>query len=283
MKFGVFRKFGALNSVPVFDAITRGIERKGWKVSESDLGADVAVIWSVLWDGRMQSNQRIYEKFKRMRKPILILEVGCLNRGNLWKVSLNHINGAGCFGPTNNSDDRRKKLNINLKPWKQGSKIVICGQHPKSEQWNKMPDPGVWINQTVDDIRKHTDREILIRPHPRAPVGYTGFEPFVTMNYPAKLNGTYDSYDFEHVLNDAWAVINWNSNPATVAVLNGVPSFVGPDNYAAPVSSQNLARIESPYMPEREQWANDLAYTEWTTDEIASGEPLDRLEPFLKL
>lgn len=283
MKFSVFRNFGALNSAPVFDAIETAIKRKGWQISYSDASADVAVIWSVLWDGKMASNHRIYEKYKKLKKPILILEVGCLNRGNLWKVSLNHINGTGQYGPTGNGPERRNKLKINLKPWKQGSKILICGQHIKSQQWKGMPDINQWATTTVNEIRKYTDREILLRPHPRSHMNYNGYQSFVGINYPNKINGTYDSFDFENVLNDTWAVVNWNSNPATVSVLNGVPAFVGPDSYAAPVSSQDLSRIESPYMPDREQWANDLAYTEWTTEEIANGEPLDRLESFLSI
>jgi hypothetical protein len=39
--------------------------------------------------------------------------------------------------------------------------------------------------------------------------------------------------------------------------------------------------IENPAMPDREQWANDLAYTEWAVDEIARGEPIDRISSML--
>ena len=77
----------------------------------------------------------------------------------------------------------------------------------------------------------------------------------------------------------SWAVVNHNSNVGPITALNGVPAFVGIDSYAASVGNFDIARIENPLMPDREQWANDLAYTEWTVDEIAAGEPLDRLLP----
>lgn len=277
MKFGLFNKFGAMNSAPVFAAFEQAIKRKGWDISYQNADTDVAVIWSVLWDGRMAQNHRIWEHYRKKNRPVIILEVGALDRGNLWKVSINGINGSGYFGPIGNDSARRKKLNINLKPWKQGNKIIICCQHPKSHQWKGMPNPDQWLGKIIGDMRYYTNREILIRPHPRSPVNYLGYEPFVGIHYPNKIPGTYDSFDFDNVLQDTWCVVNWNSNPGTIAALNGVPVFVGPDSYASPVGNLDWSRIESPIMPDREQWANDLAYTEWTLEEIASGEPLDRL------
>lgn len=285
MKFGIFKKFGALNSKPVFEAFEQGIKRKGWTSADENVNADIAVIWSVLWDGRMSQNQRIWEHFRKKNKPIIVLEVGALDRGNLWKVGLNGINGSGYFGPIGNNDNRRQKLNINLKSWKQGEKIIICGQHPKSQQWEGMPSIQDWLSYVVRSIREYTDREILIRPHPRAPITYNGFDSFVGTHYPNKITGTYDSFDFNKAINDAWAIVNWNSNPATVAALNGIPVFVGHTSYAAPVGNlfsmsidkKIWSNIENPLMPDREQWTNDLAYTEWTLEELSKGEPLDRL------
>ena len=277
MRFGVFNKFGAMNSKPVFAAFENAIRRKGWEVSYHDTNADVAVIWSVLWQGRMASNQKIWEHFHRKNKPVIVLEVGALDRGNLWKVALNGINGAGYFGSENNGPERRKKLNLSLKPWKQANTIYICGQHPNSQQWKGMPSIRRWFDEVIAEIRKKTDRNIVVRPHPRSPMMYTSYHVNVIVEYPKHLRETYDSFDFDEALQNAWAVVNHNSNVGPVAVLNGVPAFVGIDSYAAPVASFDLSRIEDPFMPDREQWANDLAYTEWTLEEIASGEPLDRL------
>ena len=278
MKVSLFNKFGALNSQPVFEAFEQSVKRKSWEVSYQNADADVAVIWSVLWDGRMAQNQRIWEHYRKKNRPVIVLEVGALDRGNLWKVSINGINGSGYFGPTGNDSIRRNKLKLDLKPWKQGNKIIICGQHPKSQQWKGMPNPDQWLGKVISNLRDYTEREILVRPHPRVPINYSGYEPFVGIHYPNKIPGTYDSFDFDRALNDAWAIVNWNSNPATIAVLNGVPVFVGPDSYAAPVGNLDWSKIANPLMPNREQWANDLAYTEWTVEEIASGEPLDRLQ-----
>ena len=34
-------------------------------------------------------------------------------------------------------------------------------------------------------------------------------------------------------------------------------------------------------MPDRTQWLNDIAYTEWTLDEIEQGIPFNRLTKYL--
>jgi len=277
MRFGLFDRFGALNSKPVFAAFADSLKRAGYQVEYHDLQADVAVIWSVLWQGRMASNHRIWEHFHKKGKPIVILEVGALDRGNLWKVCLNHINGAGYFGPTGNGPERRNKLKLNLKPWKQGEYIYLCTQHPASQQWHGMPPINTWVEEQITEIRKHTMREVRIRPHPRAPMINHSYYPNVTIEYPSHLAGTYDSFNFEKALENAWAVVNYSSNVGPIAVLNGVPVFVGFDSYAAPVGNFSVSRIEHPFMPDREQWTNDLAYTEWTLEEIANGEPLARL------
>jgi len=281
MKFGLFRKFGAMNSVPIFDAFSRSIERKGWHVVDNDTDVDVAVIWSVLWEGRMTQNQNIWNHFKAVNKPIIVLEVGGLNRGILWKVGINGINGDAYFGPSGNSDQRRRKLGINLRPWHKSNNIIICGQHAKSQQWHGMPDMSRWIEETISKLRVHTDRPIVVRPHPRFMYKKKDFFKDVTIDWPEQIPNTYDSFNFEEKLKSAWAIVNWNSNPATLAAIDGVPVFVGSSSLAAPVGNLDWSKIENPEMPDREQWANDIAYTEWSIEEIEKGIPLDRLSDML--
>lgn len=281
MIFGTFNNFGALNSKPVFEAFSKSVKDRGWIVSEHNLNADVAVIWSVLWNGRMKENQKVWNYFKTKNKPIIVLEIGALNRGFLWKIGINGINGSAYFGPANNDDKRRKQLGIQLKPWNQGRDIIICCQHTMSQQWENMPPIDQWLDQVISDIRKRSNRRIIVRSHPRLGNSLTENHRNVIAQVPQKILGTYDSYDFENALQSAWAIVNWNSNPASQAILNGVPAFVGPTSLAAPVGNLNLADIEQPHMPDREQWANDLAYTEWNLEEISQGIPLDRLSQAL--
>jgi hypothetical protein len=69
-----------------------------------DMDADVAVIWSCLWNGRMAPNKIVYEEYRRQGKPVIILEAGALKRNITWKIAVNNITTEGHYGHTENLD-----------------------------------------------------------------------------------------------------------------------------------------------------------------------------------
>ena len=278
MKFSLWTNNGALNSRPVFDAFAHSCVQLGHSVVYNDPSADIDVIWSVLWYGRMAPNKDIWDKAKAAGKNIIVLEVGGLNRGITWKVGLNGINRDAYFGGLHNNSSRADALGLLLKPWRnnENGPIVIACQHSASEQWRQQKRPGTWVFEAIQEIRKHTEKEVIIRPHPRCRIDGIEHE-FINVKTqdPIKLPGTYDDFDFK--VEDAYAVINWSSNPATHAIMEGVPAFVGPSSLAWDVANKTLADINAPQQPDRQQWLNDIAYTEWTLEEISQGQPLLRL------
>jgi hypothetical protein len=190
---------------------------------------------------------------------------------------LNGINRAADFGSGAIDTDRPNKLKLKLKPWrKDGEHILICAQHSKSEQWRNMPTLERWLHDTIIELRKNSQRPIVIRSHPRCPVR-DNFRMFdrVTLQNPVHIDGTYD--DFYLDFSNCWAVISWSSNPGPQAVIAGIPAFVGFDSLAYDVANHDLANIESPHMPNRDNWLLNYAHTEWTVDEIRSGIPFKRL------
>lgn len=274
MKFGIFNNFGALNSAPVFDAFQQGVKRLGFTAVPHDMSADVAVIWSTVWAGRMQRNRNVWQEFRNTQRPVIVLEVGMLSRGITWKMGINGT-GLACYPDLDLDPWRPKKLEINLLPWrKQGDHILIAMQRTDSEQWIGMPSGNQWLQQTVDTVHQYTDRPVVIRNHPRQaaaiPNGCQHWQP-------RSVIGTYDCFDFNNSIAGAWAVINWNSGPGSQAVIAGVPAFVGSDSLAAPVGNCDLTAIENPVAPDRSQWLVKVSHTEWTVDEIATGRPIERL------
>lgn len=281
MKFSLFKDYGALNSKPVFEAFEHSLRQAGHTVTYNDMNADVAVIWSVLFHGRMASNKLVWEQYRRTGRKVIVLEVGGIKRGTTWKVGLNGINRDAYFGDMGNDNTRANLLGLGLKPWNTaGEYILICGQHNKSLQWQDMPSMSNWFIQTYDKIRKHTDRPIIFRPHPRCRLDHIerGLR-YVERQEPRKIDGTYD--DFDMYFNNIFCTISWSSNPGIHSIINGVPAFVGPSSIAYPVANNNLANIENPNMPERQQWLNDYAWTEYTVEEITNGLPLKRLTKML--
>lgn len=280
MRVSIFEQFGALNSQPVFEAIKQGLTRAGATVASHDLSADVAVIWSHVWAGRMQQNQQVWQQFRGTNRPVIVAEVGMLHRGTTWKLGLNGTTRNAVWADAADPD-RYKKFNTQLQPWKTtGSEIVIALQRPDSQQWGYHKGLDQWVADTVQELKRYTDRPIVVRPHPRQRLLLS--QDYVVKK-PTKVSNTYDDFDFVSAIQNAWAVVNWNSGPGSIAAINGVPVFVDHSSLAAPVGNLFLKNIENPARPDRTQWLNELCHTEWYLDEIKKGEPFARLFDKLKV
>ncbi len=270
MKVSLWTDYGALNSKPVFDAFANGcFHYPGIDVVYNDPSADVNVIWSVLFNGRMARNKEVWEQ----NKPTIVLEVGGIKRGTTWKVGLNGINRDAYFGPKGNDNTRAKNLGLKLQPWRtSGEHILICGQHDKSLQWKNMGSMANWMLKTIDTIKLHTNLPIIFRPHPRCPLPEIEREwTNVRREEPKKIPNTYD--DFDMSFKGAWATVSWSSNPGIHSIIAGIPAFTGPSSLAYDVANKDLKDIHTPTLPDRQQWLNDYAHTEYTIEEISQGIP----------
>ena len=278
MKFNLWRQYGALNSSPVFDAFHSGANTLGHDVVVN--GNDgIDVIWSVLFNGRMGGNRDIWERNVRQSKPTIVLEVGGIKRGTTWKVAINGINRDAYFHENGKSNDRATQLGLQLKPWRNdGEYILICGQHDKSLQWKNMPRMSQWVMSKIEEIQKHTKRPIMFRPHPRCRLEAIEHQyKNVFRQEPRHITGSYD--DFDMGFNNVYTTISHSSNPGIHSILEGVPAFVSSSSLAYDVANDIdfLHDIENPIRPDRQQWLNDYAWTEYTIEEISQGLPLKHL------
>ena len=273
MKISLFNNFGALNSVPVFQAIAQGLVSQGHNVVYHDLTADAAVIWSMLWIGRMRPNQEVYEIFRRQGKPVIVAEVGMIQRGQTWKIGINGT-GIGSYNFDNLIVNRATTLGLDLEPWRSGTNVVVAMQRHDSRQWAGLPDVSSWLANVVKEVKQYSDRPIVVRPHPR---NACSIPSGCLIDKPKIKSGTYDDFDFDRVLGNAHCVLNWNSSPGPQALIAGIPAFVGPDSLASAIANWDLSQIENPPRLDRNVWLEQLAHTEWTVEEIKSGLPFSRL------
>lgn len=274
MRFKLYREYGALNSRPIFDAFEKSLISHGHTSVDRD--EEVAVIWSVLWSGRMASNKAVYDQCKNQNIPVVILEVGNLIRNVTWRISLDNINGTGIFNNQENLDPGRpKKIGVSLSScnFQRKSEILIACQHQASLQWQGQGSMKNWVIDTVEKIRKYSSRNIVVRPHPRSPVAVN--LPNVRLEIPKKINNTYDDFDIDY---NYHCVINFNSGPAVQAAIKGIPIVCDSSSLAYPVSDR-IENLENVRLPDREDWFLQLCHTEWTVEEISAGIPLSRLLP----
>ena len=274
MRFGIFDKFGAQNSAPVFQAFRQGLDRLGLPYKSHDTGADIAVIWSVLWAGRMRANRDVWQQFRGSGRPVLILEVGSLQRGRTWRMSVNGTGASAAWGQ-GLDPARPEHLGLRLDPWKRdGDHVLVACQRSDSEQWAGMLPVAEWLETTVKQIKAHTDRPVWVRPHPRQRISaMTG----VFVDTPKKLLNSYDDFDWDRGIQNAWCVVNWSSGTGVRSVISGVPALVGPDSLAVSVGTTDLSCVVDPPRPDRRAWFEWMSHTEWLVPEIASGYPISRL------
>ncbi len=285
MKLEVWTQHGPLNSEPIFRAFIKSLKDAGDDIvlnAESD--SQVAVIWSVLWLGRMRNYRNIWQRYRKANKPVVVIEVGGLRRNKSFKIAINGVNRKADFANQVVDEKRWPLFQHTLKPWEpKGDTIILLGQHHASEQWAGMPDMRTWFKMQVDEIRKYTNRPIQIRPHPRNPVGFD-LKKYkdVSLKVPIFDQNTVDDTDFKNILKQAWAVVNHSSNPAMEAVINGIPVFVSESSLCYEVGNKSLSHINNPIMPDRQAWANKLSYTEWFEEEISQGQPWSRIKKRLE-
>tara|TARA_B100001057_G_C22870849_1_gene958752 strand:+ start:8974 stop:9795 length:822 start_codon:yes stop_codon:yes gene_type:complete len=257
---------------------------------ENGLDCDAVVIWSILWNGRMSKNKRTYEHYRSLGKPVLIIDVGAIEREVTWKIAVNNITSEGYYGHTDNLDwDRPKKLGVSLQKNNLNDNILIAAQHKKSLQWEGMPSLEDWTVGLIHKIRKYSDRHIVVRYHPRCPyfIPSQRFKMLImnkvisncVLETPMQIESTYDAFNIDYSYH---AVVNHCSGPGINAVIAGSNVSVDQKSLAYPMSIK-LKQIENPPRKKnKEKWLVEISHTEYTVDEINNGQWLTRLKNALE-
>jgi hypothetical protein len=275
MRFSYYPSQCAQNSLPVMQAALNSLRKQGHTVHANSMDSDIAIVWSVLWHGRMGLNQQVWKTYQDTGRPVVVFDIGALSRGITWKVALTNINADGYYGHKERLDlDRPNKLGISLtKSTTKYSNILIAGQHAKSLQVVGLGRLEEWVNTQITQLRQVTDRPIVVRPHPRSNMNRNLLPSDIIFDTPQPVVNTYDSFNMHF---QYYAVVNHNSGPGIQAAIAGVRPIVDVSSLAYPVSN-DMKDIEQPYTPDREQWLIEICHTEYTVNEIEQGIWLDRL------
>ena len=176
-------------------------------------------------------------------------------------------------------EEIKKNLNIDLKPWrKQGNHILICLQ--RNGGWSmKGLNVVDFFNNTVKEIRRYSDRPIIVRTHPgdKKSIYYaqqlTGHNIILSQNK-----------NLIEDLKNAWATVVYNSSPSVASVIEGIPAFLIDSDYsqAATVSNLVLANIEDPQLSDRLSWIQKIAQCHWNDEDLISGETWKHMRTYLR-
>lgn len=185
-----------------------------------------------------------------------------------WRVAIDAHHPTARLSALTMPDDRLKATGWEIRPWREPTDdgaVILAGSSEKYHDFYGLSHPTTYVKEIVRQLRIVTERPLIYRPKPSwreaVPVLKTAFSQL-----PETLS---DLLATAHVL------VTHGSNACFEAVMAGVPCIVLGEGVAKPLSSTELADVESLHLAgdaERRQWAANLAYYQWNSREFASGE-----------
>jgi len=256
------------------------------------------------------SRREAYQHILYSKKPFLVIESPVFRQyTNLKYTRLGWWSYKwtdGDFNNTNSPSDRwnkfQKESGIQIKDWHSpGNAILIMGQKEGDSSLNLIYERYKsfydWVADTIIEIRKYSDRPIIIRPHPRNLKHGISLANKLSKKYKnikvsdnvqnvpeeqVRLLGHMDNEEgLKKDFAQSYCVVTYNSLSGVEAVCEGLPTFALDDGSMVwPVTHHNLADLENlNYNMDRTQWCNDVAYTHWTAKENRKGESWAHLKP----
>lgn len=181
-----------------------------------------------------------------------------------WRVAVGAHQPTSKFRP-DYPGDRLEQMGWEFRPWRErGDAIVIAGSSAKYHAFYDLKEPTDWTSKLIKCIEGQSSREIVYRPKPSwkdaVPINGSRFSP--------------GSEKIADVIRYAHCLVTHGSNACFEAMLMGVPSIVLGDAVMKPISSADLAELESPRLAsdaEREAVLRFLAYQQWSMAEMLDG------------
>jgi hypothetical protein len=134
---------------------------------------------------------------------------------------------------------------------------LVC---PSSAGINNYLDRPNWTEETVEQIKRYTDRPIRIREKPRGRGTSGPSEATVPLSEDLK---------------DAWCLVTSCSIAAVEAQCMGIPTIADNKSFAKEIAGQELADIEDPFFVGCEEWLYSLAYQQFTPEEFGNGKAVE--------
>lgn len=268
---------------------SREIREAVWQPS------DLAVMqgWVHANSGRtphLMFRRKIIQEQKRIGKHTLAIDSNLFlykdpgNTKSYLRFSLDDVFPTSGNYFTDNVDPSRwtqikNDIGFDLQPWRRkGNHILICLQRNGGWSMGNL-DVMTWCTNTINNLRKYTDRPILVRAHP----GDKKSRTYLRLNYP---NVTIsNNQSILQDLSKCWATITYNSSPAVASAIEGIPTFVTDPNprvsQAFDIANTDLGQIENPIMPDRQEWIEKIAMSHFNFRDLQTGKAWNVIKEYI--
>jgi hypothetical protein len=283
-----------LEKPAILSNFSQGAKACGDEVIDVDsydfVPSDVGIIQGWIHNDTDRSHLKLRQQVIQNTKYTLAVDSNLFlyknkqNPGNYLRYSFNGVfpnTGIYCdnqIDPTR-WNQIRQDLNLSLKDYrKNGNHILLCLQ--RNGGWSMgASDVVSWAKQTIAELRKHTDRPIMVRPHPgdKSSTKYLAGLRWNVSNSVAR--------SLEQDLKNCWAVVNYNSSPTVGSAIEGFPIFVtDPDrSQCREIANMDLSRIETPDMPDRLPWVQRISMFHWNFEDLRTGRCWNHMRQYVSL
>ena len=168
----------------------------------------------------------------------------------------------------------------------KGYFIYICCNRGSSGYSGRGVNAAQWAIETVEELRKHTDRPIKIRQHSSKSYAehlpdYNRLKEFCERQKNVSLHSPLGEYPgLVGEIKKAYAVVIFTSTAGGPAIVEGKPLFICNKHcYYLPMKAGELSDIEKPNISiDRQQFLNNLGYSHWRLPELKDGEYWERVK-----
>lgn len=235
-----------------------GLKKHGVDVQVQDLNTHVDVDLAIFWGHRRQD---IITRQKQIGGDYLVMERGYFrDRFKYTSVGFNGLNGRADFKNRDCPSDRWDRHGVEIKDWNDGEVVLLVGQ-VNGDASLAGANIESWYRVVAEEAKALGS--VVFRPHPKgSPNKFPDCEV--------------STLSLEQDLARAKCVITYNSNTGVDAILNGVPVIaMDKGSMAWDVAGHEIV---PPPQPDRTQWAYNLAYCQWTEEEIRNGDAWEHLK-----
>lgn len=267
------RAYCLIRQGPVYrrESFLQGLAAAGLNVSnlvpQKPGPDDVVVIWN-----RYAELDTLARRFEAGGGCVIVAENGYLGIGGrshrahdrtnrrMYALALGDHNGRGRWPAARPGDAPRfLQLEVRVKPWRDGRKVLICAQRGIGSPGRA--SPSFWHDKVAREIRDVLKVPAVVRSHPGDD------DPRIPL---------------EQDLDGAQACVVWASGAGVKALVEGVPVFYACPWWVCAIGARRYEGAGSLLTPirndvQRAAALERMAWAQWTCDEIASGEPFVRL------
>jgi len=214
----------------------------------------------VFW-GLVGHNSINIKEVQKRRQPFIFIDMpywgrwmpGMDPKESYWRIIVNalHVNKL-------EDKDNQRCQHIELKPkQKNGDHILVC---PSSHSLNQFYDQTKWLLSVCNKLKQVTDRPIKIREKPRS--------DHTSGPAAAKI-------PLEEDLKTAYCTVTMASIVGVESLIHGVPAISEPFGPVGMLGNNDITKIETVKLPDRQKWLNTLSYNQWSISEIEQGLPIN--------